>query len=134
MRIDTTVKRVAVEIEGNLYEVEPKTVATAERLKQAEHSAEGEKARYQLWLDQLGILLGKAAVKRLFPAGKNENLDRMELIYLGVMDAFDAGARQAREARNQQAVKAIEDMEKQLRPLRELLESVSAQYEMIGRE
>lgn len=133
MSIDTTVKRVAVEIEGNRYEVAPKTVAVAERLRKAAESAEGAKAQYQLWLDQLGILLGKTALKRLFPAGKNENLDRMELIYLGVIDAFDAGGREAREARDARVAQAVEAMQKQLEPLRALLDTVNGKYGMIGR-
>ncbi|MEG1516424.1 MAG: hypothetical protein RSD95_16165 [Clostridia bacterium] len=133
MQIDTQVKRVTVEIEGNHYEVEPKTVAVAQRLQKAAQSAEGVKAQYQLWIDHLTILLGKAAVKRLFPAGKSENLDRMEMIYTGVMEAFNDGAREARDARNARVMTAVEDMKKQLAPMCELLSELSEKYRLIER-
>jgi hypothetical protein len=68
-----------------------------------------------------GVLLGRAAVKELFPGGKTENLDRMEAIYYGVMNAFDYNGREAREARAEETAATAKDLAEALKPLADLL-------------
>ncbi|MEG2136885.1 MAG: hypothetical protein RR150_12420 [Clostridia bacterium] len=133
MKIDTGIMNVVVEIDDVDYPVAQKTVATAERLKRAEEAATGKKAQYELWLEQLEILLGRAAVKKLFPGGKAENLDRMERIYLGVSDAFDDIGRKARTERSDRAIAQIEELTRELKPLSDLLAAISAKHKMIER-
>jgi len=125
MRIETEIQPVIVEIEDKEYPVAAKTVDVAEKLKKAEDTAIKEKKpEFSLWLAQLEILLGRAAVKELFPGGKAENLDRMEAIYYGVMAAFDYNGREAREARAEETASSAKDLAEALKPLADLMAMV----------
>lgn len=97
MRIDTDIERVSVEIEGEEYEVAEKTVAVADALIDAAARCDG-KPQYKLWLAELEVLLGADAVRRLFPDGKRENIDRMQRIHVGVLEAFDYNSRVMQDA------------------------------------
>lgn len=122
MRIDTEINPIVVEIEDKEYEVAPRTVEVAEKLKRAEETAiKDKKPEFSLWLAQLEILLGRAAVKELFPGGKGENLDRMEAIYYGVLNAFDYNGREARDARTEETVEQAKEISEALKPLAELM-------------
>lgn len=124
--IDTEIKPVVVVIEDKEYAVTMKTVEAAERLQKAEKAAvDGKQAQFELWKAQLEILLGRPAVRDLFPGGKAENLDRMEAIYYGVMDAFDYNGREAREARAEASTADVKAMAEALKPLADLLTLVN---------
>lgn len=122
MRIDTEIKSVIVEIDDKEYPVAAKTVEVAERIRKAEmDAAKSGKMAYELWREHLDILLGRAAVKELFPGGKGENLDRMELIYYGVMDAFNANGREVRDERMTNAASEAKAIAEALKPVGELI-------------
>jgi len=138
MRIDTEISPVIVEIEDKEYPVAVKTIEIAEKLQKAEDAAvKGKKSEFEMWLAHLEILLGRAAVKELFPKGKAENLDRMEAIYYGVMNAFDYNGREAREARAEETVAEAKAIADALKPLAELMAAVNGkanlQYPTIKR-
>ena len=116
--IDTDIKAITVEIEENEYPVAAKTVEIADRLAEAAKKCAGQ-PEYKLWLAELEVLLGKAAVKELFASGRQENIDRIQRIHAGVLRAFDynASALQEEETQRQQELIA---------PLTELLRQISA--------
>ena len=116
--IDTDIKAITVEIEEKEYPVAAKTVEIADRLAEAAKKCAG-KPEYKLWLAELEVLLGKAAVKELFASGRRENIDRIQRIHAGVLRAFDynADALQEEETQRQQELIA---------PLTELLRQISA--------
>ncbi|MEA4899327.1 MAG: hypothetical protein VB115_13955 [Christensenellaceae bacterium] len=122
MRIDPDIKPVVVEIDDKEYAVAAKTVDIAEKLQKAEETAvKTAKPQFELWLQHLEILLGRAAVRELFPGGKNENLDRMEAIYYGVLDAFNYNGREARSARAEDTVTEAKAIAEALKPLGDLM-------------
>ena len=122
MRIETEINPVVVEIDGKEYEVAAKTVGTAEKMKAAEDSAiRAKKAQYEMWLAQMEVLIGRAAVKELFPNGKGENLDRMEAIFYGIVDAFNYNGREARTARTEDSVSEARAIADALNPLADVL-------------
>jgi len=122
MRIDTEISPVIVEIEDKEYPVAVKTIEIAEKLQKAEDAAvKGKKSEFEMWLAHLEILLGRAAVKELFPGGKNENLDRMEAIYYGVLNAFNYNGHEARASRADEAVEEAKAISDALKPLAELM-------------
>lgn len=116
--IDTDIKAITVEIEDMEYPVAAKTVEIADRLAEAAKKCAGQ-PEYKLWLAELEVLLGKAAVKELFASGRQENIDRIQRIHAGVLRAFDynASALQEEETQRQQELIA---------PLTELLRQISA--------
>ena len=120
MRIDTDVDRVLVEIEGAEYEVAPKTVAVADALIDAAARCDG-KPEYKQYLADLEVLLGADAVRRLFPDGKRENIDRMERIHAGVLEAFDYNSRAVQEQKAQRQRESLEPMSDFLRQLAQAL-------------
>lgn len=105
-RIDTRIDRVRVEIEGREYALAEKTVERAEALIEARRKLRSAPG-YRLWLAELRILLGKRAVKRLFPHGDRENIDRMQRIHGGVMRAFEHNAVRTEEERLLAALREI---------------------------
>lgn len=120
MRIDTDVDRVLVEIEGAEYEVAPKTVAVADALIDAAARCDG-KPEYKQYLADLEVLLGADAVRRLFQDGKRENIDRMQRIHAGVLEAFDYNNRAVQEQKAQRQRESLEPMSDFLRQLAQAL-------------
>ena len=114
--IDTYIDAVSVEIDDNVYPVAAKTIDTAEKLMDAARRMEGQ-PEYKLWLAEMEVLLGKAAVKTLFPNGRKENLDRMYRIYCGVYEAFEYNADKVKAEKlevEQDKIAGITDMFKQI--------------------
>ena len=118
MRIDTEIRPVIVEIDGKEYDVAPKTVELLEKLRGAEDAA--VKAG-RMEIEQLELLLGRQAVRGLFKAGKNENVDRVDAIYYGVLEAFDASSRERREARTDAMADEFRAIAETLKPLAEMM-------------
>jgi hypothetical protein len=114
--IDTYIEETSVEIEGKVYEVAAKTVDVAEKLMEAGRRMSGQ-PEYKLWLAEMEIILGKAAVKELFNGGKKENIDRMFMIYSGVLEAFEYNADKINDAKlekQQDKIAGVTDMIKQI--------------------
>lgn len=123
-RINTDMEQIAVEIDGEEYLVAAKTVGVADQLMAAQKKYEG-KPVYQLWLGELEILLGRAAMKRLFSAGSNENIDRIQMIHAGVLRAFDHHSEAIEAENTQRKGDDLAELARSLAPLNELLRQLS---------
>ena len=122
MRIDTEIRPVIVEIDGKEYDVAPKTVELLEKLRGVEDAAvKAGRMRHEMEMEQLELLLGRQAVRELFKAGKNENVDRVDAIYYGVLEAFDASIRERREARTDAMADEFRAIAETLKPLAEMM-------------
>ena len=122
MRIDTEIRPVIVEIDGKEYDVAPKTVELLEKLRGVEDAAvKAGKMRHEMEMEQLELLLGRQAVRELFSAGKKENVDRVDAIYYGVLEAFDASSRERREARTDAMADEFRAIAETLKPLAEMM-------------
>lgn len=122
MRIDTEIRPVIVEIDGKEYNVAPKTVELLEKLRGVEDAAvKAGKMRHEMEMEQLELLLGRQAVRELFSAGKKENVDRVDAIYYGVLEAFDASSRERREARTDAMADEFRAIAETLTPLAEMM-------------
>ncbi|MBQ8088445.1 MAG: hypothetical protein IJ234_08505 [Clostridia bacterium] len=120
VKIETQVEPVALEIEGEQYAVAPRTVQTEERLNAARAlGSEGE-----IWRAELEALLGWEAVNRLFVSGEAENLDRMEKIRMGALQAYGAAGEQLHRAQRERAAREIATA---LAPINELLRRARAE-------
>lgn len=121
MTIDTEVKKIIVEIEGEEYELAEKTIETSDALVELEEKLKG-KPLYRLWQAELKILLGDAAMKKLFKDGRKENIDRMKAIYLGVAEAFNM---QSDEMDAEYRESKFENINSGIAPINELLKLVN---------
>lgn len=99
-------------------------MAVADALDAAAKKCVG-KPEYLLWKAQLEVLLGKDAVKRLFTSGQNENIDRMERIYQGVLQAFEANSKALEAELMNDKADVLAGISRSLAPLTELLKQVA---------
>jgi hypothetical protein len=84
--------------------VAAKTVDVATKLQKAEEAAvKAQKPRTSCGKNTRNSA-GPRQYDSFSPAARLKNLDRMETIYYGVMDAFDYNGREAREARAEDTV------------------------------
>ena len=85
--INTTVIPGQVKIEGEIYDVAERTAAILNRLM-ALGTQLNDRPLYEFQLAALREILGQDAYEHLFSAGDDENVDRIQLIYDGVMEEF----------------------------------------------
>lgn len=109
-------------IEGETYEVAAKTVGVMEKLEALDKKAQTTPV-YKLWPEELEVLLGREAVRQLFHAGKDEDLDRMMLIREQVLSEFNRA----------QDELAQEKAEKQTRTAQQLLTQLEAVLRQAGK-
>jgi hypothetical protein len=121
MVINPDIANIIVEIEGKEYPLAERTIDIQERLQDAEKRHHG-KPLYQLWLAEMRILLGDAAVNELFRSGKNENLDRLQMIYNGVAKAFNHYSDEAEERSRDEQLRTVTSA---LAPVTELLRQIA---------
>lgn len=120
-RIDTEIPEVIVEIEDKEYTVAPRTVEIMDKLIEVGKDYAG-KPNYRLWMAELEVLLGKKACHELFTGGKSENVDRLQMIYSGVVRAFQ---HTDEEISAQTRERAAESIATALAPLNEFLKRVN---------
>lgn len=119
-KIGTDIAPVTVEIEGAEYAVAAHTVAVEEAILAAQHRCEGKPA-YRLWLAELEILLGRGAVRRLFRAGRQENVDRLQRIHAGVCRAFERNGDAVVQEQSERRAMLLGEYADALAPINELL-------------
>ncbi len=126
MLIDTSIlQHVIVEIEGNEYPVAEKSIAVCEKVDAIIRDAFAKNAGTltpEKMMEAVGILLGKDAQKALFPNGKQENYDRICLIYNGVREAFDYNTNKISQAEQEKQLEAPMD---KIKELSKAVESIS---------
>lgn len=131
-KINTDIAVLSVEIDGDIYPVAAKTAAIAEALGKADALCAAEnQPEYKLWLARLEVLLGKQAMRRLFVSGKAENIDRIERIYAGVIEAFEYNHKAMVE---EQTVRNADLIAEALAPVNELLRRLNALDKDDGRK
>lgn len=133
-QIDTTVRDVSVAIDGAVYPVAAKTVAVADKLREASLcAAKEELPKWKLWRMYLVIVIGRAAVAELFSSKEDEDLDRMEAIYTGVMAAFDYNGKKLRAEREKAELDHLHDLAQTLTTIADKVQEVYGKYPGIAR-
>lgn len=121
MQIDTKIKPVTVEIEGQTYPVAAKTVELLEKMRRVEEIAiKNGRMQYEMEIEQLKLLLGRRAARALFAGGGKVNADRVDAIYFGVLDAFDAEGRRLRKERSDAVAAEFRALSEAIAPISEL--------------
>lgn len=78
---------INVEIDGEKYTVPERTERLERQLKQHDERLKSV-SQYQSDYDLVKIILGADAVKKIFPKGEDENLDRMHYIAVKLMEIY----------------------------------------------
>lgn len=121
MNITYEPKEIIVEIEGNEYVVAPRTEALEAKLREHDDNLD-KNTQYENDISMVQLLLGKEAVKKLFPNGTKEDLDRLYVYANAVKSAYFANYNQLKE----------EIEEKDLEPVMDKLAKLSAQLKPIA--
>lgn len=133
MKVDLSLamRDVSVEIEGAEYPVAKKTIRTDRQLTALLERFQANKDTikpYEIWLEAISILLGEDVRATLFTAGENENLDRMEAIYWGVLRAYSRNRRDMEQERNS---RQMEQLRETIGPLNKELSEMSDVIRMV---
>ena len=121
MHIDTRTTPVCVEIEGREYPLAPRTARLMEKLRRAEAAGLREgRPHHRVEMAQLSLLLGRKAVRELFPRGGGEDLDRLDAIYYGALSALEAPARLRRAQHTRSLAEELRELAGAVRPLAEV--------------
>ena len=133
MNIDTEVRNVVVTIDGVDFPVRERTEETEELLREHDRRA-GTATQYESDITLLEILLGKDAVKQLFPGGKKESLLRLHKIARGVIDAYEYEMNEMDKAEIEKQLKQWEEVGERTKPVIELLDKSSAAAKLQGKK
>jgi hypothetical protein len=131
MKIEAEILPVSVEIDGAAHPVVAKTIAVVDRL--AKIAAQPDKPKYQVWLEQLRVILGAPAVAKMFPGRKNEDIDRLEHIHTEAMAAFNYNGMRLRKQREQAEVDHLHDLADTLSVIAGKVKEINAKYPGIMR-
>ena len=122
MIINTDIAKVVVEIDDNEYELADRTIELLKKLVKIEDdSVMNGRLEPEKQMEQLQMLMGKEAVRKIFPKGQKENADRLNAIYYGVIRAFDMNAAKVREENAQARREELNAVTEPLKPLAEVL-------------
>ncbi len=133
MNIDTEVRNVIVTIDGVDYPVRERTEETEELLREHDRRA-ATATQYESDISLLEILLGKDAVKDLFPKGKKESLLRLHKIARGVIDAYEFEMNELSKADIEKQLEQWEEVGKRTKPVIELLDKSAAAAKIAGKK
>ena len=133
MNIDTEVRNVIVTIDGTDYPVRERTEETEELLREHDRRA-ATATQYESDITLLEILLGKDAVKRLFPNGKKESLLRLHKVARGVIDAYEYEMNEMEKAEIEKQLLQWEEVGERTKPVIELLDKSTAAAKMQGKK
>lgn len=125
MQIDTEERAVIVTIEGNDYPVRERTEETDALLRDHDRRA-ATASQYESDMNLCEILLGKDAVKALFPLGKKESLLRLHKIARGVIDAYEYQMKELEKAEIDRELAKWEEVGTKTKPVIELLDKSTA--------
>ncbi len=134
MKVDLSLamRDVSVEIDGMEFPVAKRTVRTDRQLTKLLERYQAEKDTikpYEMWLEAIGILLGEDVRAMLFAAGEDENLDRMEAIYWGVLRAYSRNRMDMEQERNS---RQVEQLRETIGPLNRELSEMSGVIRMVA--
>lgn len=122
-RINTEITRYTIEINDREYEIAENTIGIAEKLRKAEQDTQKE-PRYKMWIAELEILLGRDAMREIFPGNKDDiNIDLLHRIYLGVATAFKANGEASEH----------EYMERDAREMRDVLAPITDTMKLVDK-
>ena len=133
MNIDTEVRNVIVTIDGEDYPVRARTEETEELLREHDRRA-ATATQYESDITLLEILLGKDAVKKLFPNGKKESLLRLHKIARGVIDAYEYEMNEMEKAEIEKQLAQWEEVGQRTKPVIELLDKSAAAAKAQGKK
>ena len=118
-------KKVMVRIDGEEYEVAERKPEIDEKLQEHNDNLDNMSA-YEASFDLVKILLGEEAANKIFPNGRNENLNRMYFIAKGVDDAYQTEYQEMRDKEYEETLAKMDKLAERSRPVIEMIDRTNA--------
>ena len=117
-------QQIFVRIDGEEYEVAARTPEIDRKL-QAHNENVDKMSAYEASLNLCKILLGDEAVKKLFPNGEKENLNRMYYIARGVDEAYQEEYQEMRDKEYEETLQKMDKLAERTRPVIDMIDRAS---------
>ena len=114
-------KKVSVRIDGEEYEVAARTPEIDKKLQQHNENLDSMTS-YEASMNLCQILLGEDAVKKIFPNGEKENLNRMYYIARGVDGAYQAEYQEMRDKEYEETLSKMDKLAERSKPVIEMID------------
>ena len=114
-------KNIFVRIDGEEYEIAPRTPETDRKL-QAHNEKVDSMSVYEAGINMCKILLGDEAVKKIFPNGDKENLNRLYFIAKGVDEAYQAEYQELRDKEFDETLAKMDKLAERTKPVIEMID------------
>lgn len=119
-------KKISVRIDGEEYEVAERKPEVDERLQEHNDNLDNMSA-YEASYDLVKILLGEDAAKKIFPNGKDENLNRMYFIARGVDNAYQTEYQEMRDKEYEETLAKMDKIAERSKPVIEMIDRTNMQ-------
>jgi len=114
-------KKVMVRIDGEEYAIAERTPEIDKKL-QAHNEHIDSMSSYESSMNLCRILLGDEAVKKIFPNGEKENLNRMYYIARGVDDAYQAEYQEMRDKEYEDTLNKMDKLAERTKPVIDMID------------
>ena len=118
-------KEITVRIDGEEYKIAERTAEVDRRL-QAHNDNIDNMTSYETSLNLCKILLGDDAVKKIFPKGEKENLNRMYYIAKAVDNAYQTEYQEMRDKEYEETLAKMDKLAERSRPVIEMIDRTNA--------
>lgn len=117
-------KKIFVRIDGEEYEVAARTPEVDKKLQYHNEHVDSMSS-YEASYNLCKILLGEEAVKKLFPNGERENLNRMYYIARGVDEAYQAEYQEMRDKEYEDTLTKMDKLAERTKPVIDMIDRAS---------
>lgn len=134
--IDVKIEKAVVSINGKEYAVAERAVPLERKLMdiQTKEKNGGYVFAFEIWADTIEILLGEEAKNELFPDMETANVDFMERVFHGVLEAYKKPSETYKESTTKQkATAATSEIRKMVQEISPLMDA-AGKMEGMNRE
>ena len=114
-------KKIFVRIDGVEYEVAERKPEIDEQLQRHNENLDTMSA-YDASYNLVRILLGDEAVKKIFPNGKGENLNRVYYIAKGVDSAYQTEYQEMRDKEYEETLAKLDSLAQRSKPVIDMID------------
>ena len=118
-------KEIIVRIDGEEYKVAERT-AEVDRKLQAHNDNLDNMSSYEASMNLCKILLGDDAVKKIFPKGEKENLNRMYYIAKAVANAYQTEFQEMRDKEYEETLAKMDKLAERSKPVIEMIDRTNS--------
>ncbi len=124
------IKKIVVEINGSRYEVSARTLAKEKELADINENA-SHNTVYEHEKLMITAMIGTDAYDKIFPVEEEINMDFMDAVYYGLVDAY---TQNEQERKKRDEAEKAKELARQLKPLTDATRELAPAMEAVNRE